>query len=94
MPYVLRDTDGNIQAMSLTEGQGSDWHFIEASAGEYLDFLHASMSDQAKFRESDLHLARVLEDLISLADRARPDTLYRLSRSSTEAAYRTTILAQ
>lgn len=66
MPYVLRDTDGNIQAMSLTEGQGSDWHFIEASAGEYLDFLHASMSDQAKFRESDLHLARVLEDLIAL----------------------------
>jgi len=66
MAYILKNTHGEIIAASATENPGSEWVFIEDNAKEYLDFLERSLAKGDPFRESDIHLARVLEDLISL----------------------------
>lgn len=60
----MRDLDGNIQAVSLVEVVG--WQLVETEAKDYADFLQSALAAQDAFRESDIHLARVLEDLISL----------------------------
>ncbi len=64
MPYVMRDSQGNISAVSQVDLAG--WELVESNAKEYVDFLQAALAMQDPFRESDIHLARVLEDLISL----------------------------
>jgi len=73
MPYVIRDADGNIQVLSNNEItqvtpsiNSTDWEFIDGTSREYLGFLESSIAEQSPFRESDIQLARVLEDLISL----------------------------
>lgn len=66
MPYVLRDASGVIQAASVGAMDAPGWQFIEGHAAEYQDFLAAAMKEHDPFRESDIQLARVLEDLITL----------------------------
>lgn len=66
MPYVNRSADGSIQGVSLVEVNSTDWDFVEPDNEEYIKFLDKTISAQDPFRESDIHLARVLEDLISL----------------------------
>ncbi|MDZ4098846.1 MAG: hypothetical protein U1E13_09105 [Methylophilaceae bacterium] len=66
MPYVLKDNDGNIKAVSLSDAVplGSDWHSVDIA--EYLHCLESAMAKVEPFRESDIRLARVLEDLINV----------------------------
>lgn len=64
MPYVMRNVDGAITAISLSEVTG--WELVEDNAKDYVNFLQSALSEQDPFRESDIHLARVLEDVISL----------------------------
>lgn len=66
MPYVMRGSDGKIKAASPSEIDLEGWEFVEGSSKSYIDFLEAALAEQDPFRESDIHLARVLEDLISL----------------------------
>lgn len=66
MAYILRNAQGNIIAASATDKLSADWQFIEENAREYLDYLEGSLAKSSVFRESDIQLARVLEDLISM----------------------------
>ncbi|HQN64377.1 MAG TPA: hypothetical protein PLP44_01790 [Methylophilus sp.] len=66
MPYVLRGPDGNIQAISQTSMPMTGWEQLESGNKEYLDYLDFAIKSEDPFRESDIQLARVLEDLISL----------------------------
>lgn len=66
MLYVLRGDDGAIQAISQTEMNGQGWEVAETGSKEYLDYLETALKKENHFRESDIQLARVLEDLISL----------------------------
>ncbi|PCI58811.1 MAG: hypothetical protein COB34_04470 [Methylophilaceae bacterium] len=66
MPYILRGDDQAIQAVSQAEMLSQGWEEIEAGSKEYLAYLEAAIQKEDPFRESDIQLARVLEDLISL----------------------------
>ncbi len=66
MAYILKNTQGEIIAASASENPGAGWIFTEDNTKEYMDFLERSLAKSDPFRESDIHLARVLEDLISL----------------------------
>jgi len=66
MAYILKNALGEIIAVSATENLGADWLLIEDNAKDYLEFLERSLAKSDPFRESDIHLARVLEDLITL----------------------------
>ena len=66
MAYVLKNSQGEVVAVSAAENLGSNWIFVEDSSKDYLDFLERSLAKSDPFRESDIHLARVLEDLITL----------------------------
>lgn len=66
MAYVLKNPQGKIIAASATENLASDWILIESNNKDYLEFLERSLIEADTFRESDIHLARVLEDLIAL----------------------------
>lgn len=66
MAYVLKNAQGQIIATSASENLGDGWLLVENSDKEYLDFLERSLTASNSFRESDIHLARVLEDLIAL----------------------------
>ena len=65
MAYILRNPQGNITGTS-SENLGNGWELIDNNAKEYLDFLENSLAEGSPFRESDIQLARVLEDLISI----------------------------
>ncbi|MBA3695525.1 MAG: hypothetical protein H0W85_01860 [Methylotenera sp.] len=66
MAYILRNAQGNIIAASASDNLGVDWQFIEENVSEYIDYLENSLAKNSVFRESDIQLARVLEDLISM----------------------------
>ncbi len=66
MAYILKNAQGEVIAASASEKPGDDWIPVEDSAKEYLEFLERSLAKSDPFRESDIHLARVLEDLITL----------------------------
>jgi hypothetical protein len=66
MAYVFKNSQGNVIAASASENLGKGWMFIENNSREYLEFLENSLAENAPFRESDIQLARVLEDLISM----------------------------
>jgi hypothetical protein len=66
MAYVFRSAQGSVIAASATENLGKGWEFIENNAKDYLEFLEGSLAENVPFRESDIQLARVLEDLISM----------------------------
>lgn len=65
MAYILRNAQGNIIAVSA-ENLDGDWQYIAEDANEYMEYLENSLAKNSKFRESDIQLARVLEDLISM----------------------------
>src|SRR5690606_13017270 len=64
--YVQRGADGEIKAISQAEKLGPDWEEVSAGSTEYLAYLDTAIKKEDQFRESDIQLARVLEDLISL----------------------------
>lgn len=66
MVYVIRDAAGKITATSVSEMHSPEWECIDGNSKDYLEFLENAIAAQDPFRESDIHLARVLEDLISL----------------------------
>jgi len=66
MAYILKDAQGIVIAVSAAENLGADWIFVEDSSSEYLDFLERSLKKGDSFRESDIQLARILEDVITL----------------------------
>ena len=66
MAYILKNTQGEVIAASADENPGAGWTFIENDARVYLEFLEKSLAKASLFRESDIQLARVLEDLINL----------------------------
>lgn len=66
MAYILKNAQGEVIAVSAVENPGAGWVFTEDNAEEYLNFLKSSLAKSDPFRESDIHMARVLEDLITL----------------------------
>ncbi len=64
MPCILRSEDGKVKAISKNMIAG--WEEVEAGNIEYAQYVATTMTKEDKFRESDIQLARVLEDLISL----------------------------
>ena len=66
MAYVLRNDQGTIIAASSTVQVDQDWQQIENKHPEYIAFIEAELKQHAAFRESDIQLARVLEDLIEI----------------------------
>lgn len=66
MAYVFKNAQGNVVAASAAENLGKGWEHVEDNAKEYLEFLENALAENAPFRESDIQLARVLEDLISM----------------------------
>ena len=66
MAYVLKNKEGEIIAASPDTQVATDWVEVENTNSEYLDFLDNELKKHHTFRESDIQLARVLEDLISI----------------------------
>lgn len=67
----MRGPDNLVQAVRATvddpeAAKLEGWMGVEDSDPEYIAFLEMELQRQDPFRESDIHLARVLEDLISL----------------------------
>jgi len=66
MPYMLRNTSGDIVAVSHDEMKGAGWERCDGGASEYLAYLETAIAKEDKFRDSDIGLVRVLEDLVDL----------------------------
>jgi hypothetical protein len=66
MAYVFKNAQGKIVAASVAESFGTGWAFVDDNSKEYLEFLEDTLAESAPFRESDLQMARVVEDLISM----------------------------
>lgn len=66
MVYVIRDQSGMITAASQRDMHSPEWECIDGNSKDYLEFLESAIAAQDPFRESDIQLARVLEDLIAL----------------------------
>lgn len=66
MAYVLRNASGQIIAASPATQVAADWLPIDSKDADYLRFLDDELKRNNSFRESDIQLARVLEDLISI----------------------------
>lgn len=66
MPNVLRDKKGLIIAISQDDVVLEGWEQLSSGSKEYLDYLDAALKKENLFRESDIQLARVLEDLVAI----------------------------
>jgi len=66
MAYIFKNAQGSVVAASATDNLGKGWEFVEDNAKGYLEFLECALAENIPFRESDIQLARVLEDLISM----------------------------
>jgi len=66
MPYVLRNSDGLIIAVSQEQVDSVNWAHIEKTDSAYMAYLDDALGEANLFRDSDIQLARVLEDLITL----------------------------
>lgn len=66
MAYILKNKEGAIIAASPDTQVAADWVAVENTDTEYLAFLDNELKKHHTFRESDIQLARVLEDLISI----------------------------
>lgn len=66
MAYILKNVQGNVIAVSPTENLGIGWQFVQDNDKEYTLFLESQVAKSDLFRESDIGLARVLEDLIDV----------------------------
>ncbi len=65
MAYILRNEQGRITG-STAENLGAQWTYIADNSAEYILYLESSLAQISPFRESDIQLARILEDLIAL----------------------------
>jgi hypothetical protein len=65
MPYVLRDANGLICCCS-DKSYSNDWEEISAYSAEYLNFIKLAEENTRNLQNSDLGMARILEDLIDL----------------------------
>lgn len=66
MAYILKNKAGEIIAASPYTQVAADWQAVDNTDMEYLSFLDDELKKHHTFRESDIQLARVLEDLISI----------------------------
>lgn len=66
MAYVLKNTSGEIIAASPEVNPGQGWEEISDNPQDYVKFLEKSLEKSEPFRQSDMQLVRVLEDLINL----------------------------
>lgn len=66
MAYVLKNKEGAIIAASPDTQVSTEWEAIDNTDMAYLSFLDEELKKHHTFRESDIQLARVLEDLISI----------------------------
>jgi len=66
LAYILKNDAGEIIATSLEPTGHDHWEHIDEKNEAYAAFLEAELIKHSPFRESDIHLARVLEDLIDL----------------------------
>lgn len=66
MHYVMKNAKGEIIAVSAVAQAYGAWHMVEDHDPELIQFIEKSLHQSAPFRESDIQLARVLEDLITL----------------------------
>lgn len=67
MAYILKNKDGEIIASSPTENIAEGWEAVDKNNhAAYVMFLQSSLDTTSRFRESDIQLVRVLEDLIGL----------------------------
>ena len=66
MAYVFKNASGVVTAASESENFGDGWLLVDDNDKEYLAFLEQTLAKNSSFRESDIQLARVLEDLISI----------------------------
>jgi len=64
MPYVKRDEQGRITAVTLQPEGGLVE--VPAHSPELLDFMGRMGIEQGALQQSDMRLVRVLEDLIDL----------------------------
>lgn len=66
MAYILKNIEGEIIAASPDTQLTADWVEVDNTDHQYLTFLENELIKHHTFRESDIRLARVLEDLISI----------------------------
>lgn len=66
MAYVLKNKEGAIIAASPDTQVSAEWQQIDNTDTDYLHFLDEELKKHHTFRESDIQLARVLEDLIGI----------------------------
>jgi hypothetical protein len=66
MAYILKNAQGEVIAASASENPGDGWEYVGNDAKIYLEYLEDALIKSHSFRESDIQLARVLEDLINL----------------------------
>lgn len=66
MAFVLKDESGQIVAASPDTRVAPSWQEVDNADSEYLVFLERQLEHHHAFRESDIQLARVLEDLVSI----------------------------
>jgi hypothetical protein len=65
MPYVRRNSEGAIEAVSETSSADAS-EFVEGSNYELNQFLAAMSDNNNDLGESDLSLVRVIEDVVEL----------------------------
>ncbi len=65
MPYVKRNTEGEIVAISQSPEQGFS-ELLPKSDPSILKFIEQVGGEQTRMMESDLEFVRVLEDLIDV----------------------------
>ncbi len=66
MAYILKNKQGKIIAASPDTPVSAEWEQIDNTDADYLSFLDEELTKHHTFRESDIQLARVLEDLINI----------------------------
>ena len=64
MPYVRRDSSGNLIAISLEDSDG--YEYVSADLPELIEFEARLMPLRSRLKESDKDLVRVLDDLINV----------------------------
>lgn len=66
MPYIQKDSEGRVIAVSLDHQSGVGWQLAAVESAELRLFYEQQLGYSDGFRSSDLDLVRVLEDLIGL----------------------------
>ncbi len=65
MPYIKRDAQGAVLAVSLTQ-ETEEWIEVPVDFPALVSFNKSLSDAESPFASSDLAMARVLEDLIDL----------------------------